>query len=128
MRSKNKAAFIGKIIVLVALAISAMGLLVQFLWNWLIPEIFHGTTITFLQSIGLLVLAKLFIGFGAWGKNYQSKKHYQNNFYWKKKWEGKMNNMTEEEKEQFKKMYYDRCGWNSWDDAKTSAPAKEQEN
>jgi len=35
------------------------------LWNWLVPELFHGPVITFCQTAGLLILSKiLFSGFG----------------------------------------------------------------
>lgn len=38
--------------------------LVMLLWNALIPDLFHGPEIAYLQAIGLSVLAKLLIGFG----------------------------------------------------------------
>jgi hypothetical protein len=43
----------------------AFGWIVMILWNHLMPSLFGLTTITYLQSVGLLVLAKLlFGGFG----------------------------------------------------------------
>lgn len=43
-------------------------LAVQYLWNWLMPEIFGLATITFWQAFGITVLAKLlFGGFGHHG-------------------------------------------------------------
>jgi hypothetical protein len=43
----------------------AFGWLVMILWNHLMPSLFGLNTITYLQSVGLLVLAKLlFGGFG----------------------------------------------------------------
>jgi hypothetical protein len=41
------------------------GIVVQALWNWLMPEIFGLKTISFLQAFGILILAKLL--FGGWG-------------------------------------------------------------
>lgn len=38
------------------------GFIVMKLWNWLMPEIFHLTKITYWQAFGLIVLAKLFFG------------------------------------------------------------------
>jgi len=38
------------------------------LWNELVPDLFHGPSITFLQSIELVVLAKVLIGFGGHGR------------------------------------------------------------
>lgn len=37
--------------------------LVLLLWNELVPELFHGPTLTYLQAIELTVLAKLLVGF-----------------------------------------------------------------
>jgi hypothetical protein len=39
-----------------------LGLVVQLLWNWLMPEIFGFGRITVLQGIGLLVFARLLFG------------------------------------------------------------------
>jgi hypothetical protein len=42
-----------------------LGLLLVFpimwLWNWLVPELFNGPTITFWQSAGLFVLSNILI-------------------------------------------------------------------
>ena len=41
------------------------GFIVMWLWNWLMPEIFGLTTITYWQAVGLFILAKfIFGGFG----------------------------------------------------------------
>lgn len=37
---------------------------VMLIWNALIPDLFHGPEITYLQALGLSVLAKLLVGFG----------------------------------------------------------------
>ncbi len=39
-----------------------LGMIVQLLWNWLMPEIFGLERITVLQGIGLLVLTRLLFG------------------------------------------------------------------
>ena len=49
--------FIGFVVVAVAA--------VSLLWNALVPEIFGGTQITWVQALGLLVLARLLVGSGA---------------------------------------------------------------
>lgn len=46
-----------------AVVLLVKGALVMLLWNNLIPELFHGPEVNFLQAIGLVVLAKLLIGF-----------------------------------------------------------------
>ncbi len=41
------------------------GYIIMWLWNWLMPEIFGLTTITYWQAVGLFILAKIiFGGFG----------------------------------------------------------------
>jgi hypothetical protein len=40
----------------------AFGYFVQLLWNWLMPEIFHLTKITYWQAFGLVLLARLIFG------------------------------------------------------------------
>ena len=60
------------------IAVAIVGFLTLFgyvtmrLWNWLMPEIFDLTTITFWQAVGLLILAKFF--FGGFGSDRSSKK------------------------------------------------------
>ena len=34
------------------------------LWNWLMPDLFGLTTITYWQAVGIMVLAKIIFGFG----------------------------------------------------------------
>ncbi len=52
---------IGWMGILLVLAL-VLGVIVQLLWNWLMPEIFGLGRITILQGIGLLVLARLLFG------------------------------------------------------------------
>lgn len=47
--------------IILALAL-VLGITVQLLWNWLMPEIFGLVRITMLQGIGLLVLTRLLFG------------------------------------------------------------------
>ncbi len=98
-----------------AAMVTLMGFVTMYLWNWLIPEIFGGTTITFIQAIGLIVLGKMLTGVMTWGPRGWGGHHRhwngRNASHWKAKMEAKMANMTPEEKEKFKKFYYDRCGW-----------------
>ena len=54
-----------KIAVMITLFINIAGFGTMYLWNWLVPLLFHGPVVTFLQALGLLVLSKiLFGGFG----------------------------------------------------------------
>ena len=60
--ASNLAGHVAKWIgVVIALAL-VLGLLVQALWNWLMPEIFDLRKITLLQGIGLILLARVLFG------------------------------------------------------------------
>jgi hypothetical protein len=48
-------------VIIFVLAI-VLGVVVQQLWNWLMPDIFGVGRITILQGIGLLVLARILFG------------------------------------------------------------------
>ena len=94
-----------KIALMAVLGITAFLLFilgVQYLWNWLVPDIFGWTTITYWQAMGLFILSKiLFKGFtwhggrGRWGS------------HWKSKWQ----TMSPEEGEKFKQKMREKCGW-----------------
>ena len=53
MRHRAKHKIIGGIFKLIAFVL---------LWNWLIPDLFNGPQIGFLQGLGLLMLAHLIFG------------------------------------------------------------------
>ena len=96
-----------KIILKIAAMVALFSLATMILWNDLIPEIFKGPTITYVQALGLLVLAKvLFSGFGigrgGWGR-WRWRQHHWNQF------EEKMKSMTPEEREKFKAEFGYKC-------------------
>lgn len=93
-----------KFLIFVALAVAFFSYAVMILWNWLIPEIFNGPVITFVQALGILVLTKILFGFGR-GMGHR---HFRKHAYWKKRFEERLSNMTPEERERFQ----ERCGWN----------------
>ena len=50
----------------------AGGILVQWLWNWLLPDIFGLRRVTFWEALGLLALSRiLFGGFSKGGGSYR---------------------------------------------------------
>ena len=82
-----------------------MALVVQILWNWLIPDIFSWKAITYLQALGLLALSKiLFKGF-FWNRNHWHSRRWGN--HWRKKWQA----MSPEDQEKFKQKMREKCGW-----------------
>lgn len=57
-------------VVLAGLFALVLGFVVQWLWNWLIPDIFGLNPISYWQAFGLLFLAKLL--FGGFGHHHPS--------------------------------------------------------
>lgn len=78
-----------------------MGLAVMLLWNWLVPVLFRGPTISLWQAVGLLVLTRLLTG--GWGNGPGGNYWMQQKQQWRKKFEEKWNNMTLEEQERLKR-------------------------
>lgn len=72
---------------------------VMVLWNALIPDLFHGPELAYLQALGITVLAKLLVGhhghrgpFGRFGGG-----HHRGH-EWRRKW----SSMTPEEREKMR--------------------------
>jgi len=105
------AAKVAKFLAFVIVVIALFGFAVMFLWNWLIPEIFGGPTVTYWQAVGLLLLSHILVrgwhGGGGW------KAHR-----WKHKLEEKLAAMTPEEREKFKEEWRRRCGYYPGDEKK----------
>lgn len=104
---KNKGLWILGALVLGVLLVGLYILGTQYLWNWLIPEIFNGPVITFKQTAGLILLVCMFgwMAFGSKGG------HGHNRHHWKSKWKSKWNNewckMSDEERASWKKKFED---------------------
>jgi hypothetical protein len=85
-----------KMLAFVAVLVVVTGAAVMLLWNALVPAIFGGTPITWVQAVGLLVLARLLSGGGRrafWGRRGNS---------WRQRWDAKVAKMSPEEREQWK--------------------------
>ena len=92
-----------KFIIIGLLAVTVFGLVIMLLWNWLIPDLFGLREITFFESLGLLLLSKIFFwGFG--GKGHGSRWDHRRRFQQKRA------GMSPEEREAFKeKMWAKWC-------------------
>lgn len=92
----------GKILLMALAAISFIFIAIvvtQYLWNWLVPELFSGPVITFWQTAGLLVLSKIFFwSFGGKCRCYGNQGGGPWKYYWKEKWAG----MSPEERDRIK--------------------------
>lgn len=110
-----------KFILAAAAFVLVFSLIVMLLWNWLIPDIFKGPSISYLQSIGLIILSQILLrGFGR-GFRHSHRERYA---YWRKRFEEKLDKMTPEEREEYMK----RCrgpwyheSWKKEDDKSTSS-------
>lgn len=93
--------WVGKVLIGTLVAIIAVyGFIIgtQYLWNWLVPELFSGPVISFWQTAGLLLLSKIILWpFGkchCHGGNHGGPWKY----YWKEKW----TSMSPDERERIK--------------------------
>jgi len=78
--------------------------ILMLLWNWLMPDIFALRLITFWESAGLLLMAKiLFGGFHTGRKGWHNKSHADGG--WKQKFKRKWAGMSDEEKEKWQKKF-----------------------
>ena len=75
-----------KVVKVIVMGILAIGLfllanyILMRLWNWLMPDLFGLTTITYWQALGILVIAKILFGFGGGGGNNKSKSSNKKKF------------------------------------------------
>ena len=51
-----------KIATIAILALGVFGLLVESLWNWLMPALFGARTITYWQALGVWILSRILLG------------------------------------------------------------------
>jgi len=87
--------WIAKMVVFGLAAIALVGWITMSLWNWLVPDLFHGPEITFWKALGLLILSKiLFWSFG--------KKHHSHGGHWRPYWKDRWTAMSPEDRERFK--------------------------
>ena len=93
-----------KVIAIVIVAAVVLGLVVEHLWNWLMPAIFGLRTIGYWQAVGLLLLSKILLGgfhkHGGGGGR-----------HWRAKMEEKWAQMSPEEREKFRAGMKGRCGF-----------------
>jgi hypothetical protein len=48
-------------VVVMTLVLGLVAWLTQYLWNWIVPDLFAGPVISFWQAVGLLVLSKILL-------------------------------------------------------------------
>lgn len=83
------------------LALAVVGALIMLLWNWLMPALFGWSVIGFWQAVGLLVLSRILVGgLRGWGGR----------GHWRARMAARWEQMTDEEREQFRAAMRRRCG------------------
>jgi len=95
---------------IIAAVIAVKSALVLLLWNALIPEVFHGPELNYLQAIELMILAKILTGFGG-GFRHRFGHHHHHHGHkhgWGRHRERWMN-MTPEEREKMRDEMRSRC-------------------
>ncbi len=111
-----------KFVAVVAVGMLLLGYVVMALWNVLVPDIFHGPSITFWQAVGMLFLSHILLrGWGPW--------RHANGWRrdrWKHRFEEKLSAMTPEERDKFKEEWRRRCGWSPDDTHDAPHISKEQ--
>jgi hypothetical protein len=85
------------------LFIAIGGEIVLHLWNWLLPPLFGWRQITFWQALGLLLLCRILFGGVGWRGSMRSNL--------RRRMEERCQNMTPEEREQFRKRMRERFGF-----------------
>ncbi len=96
----------GKMMILFAGFVLLAGVAVMLLWNALIPTIFDVARITWIQAIGLLILARILVG---------GRSGWHRGSHWRKRWESRMANMSPEERKKWKEEVGHMC-WGDTND------------
>ena len=76
----------------------------QYIWNMTIPAVFGLKEITYAQALGLLAISRMLIGgFGfRWANSGKGK-------FWRERVKMKMQHMSEEERDEFKRRLSQKC-------------------
>ena len=99
--------WVAKFVVFGVLMVVLLGLLTQFLWNFIMPDIFGLPVVNFWQGLAMFVLAKLIFGFGG-GKGRWGHRNHQ----WKRQWAERYSKLSVEEREKFKQKFKEKwCAW-----------------
>ena len=82
-----------------------LSLIVMFLWNEVLVPVANVNKVSFWQAAGLLLLSRILLGGFKGGPWRGGKSHRGGGSFWREKWK----NMSEEEREKFKKRWKERC-------------------
>jgi Ca2+/H+ antiporter, TMEM165/GDT1 family len=101
----------GFLIVVCVLGVGALlSFIVMSLWNMILPAAITGVNpINFWQALGLLILSKILFGGFNGGWKHKKEQWMHKKEQWKNKMNAKLENMSPEEREQFKQELRNRC-------------------
>ncbi|HVX50668.1 MAG TPA: hypothetical protein VHB48_10950 [Chitinophagaceae bacterium] len=110
MKKKFRAVKAVGILLIVSAVFTLLSFIVMLLWNNVLAAVVHVGVVTFWQAAGLLLLSKILFGFG--GKPFR-KHHNPAEHAWRKQMISKWQNMSPEERKNFKEEFRQRCrgGW-----------------
>ena len=75
------------------------------LWNITIPEIFGIKSLTYGMALRILIISRILIG----GFGFRWANHNDKSKFWSARMKMKMENMTEDEKAEFKRKLWHKC-------------------
>jgi len=96
-----------KIIVFVPLFVFLAGYLIMSLWNWLVPELFHGPMVNFWQALGILALSKILFGGFKGKRGCCCNKGGEGG--WKEKMRSHWGHLSSDEREHLRSRFYNKC-------------------
>jgi hypothetical protein len=108
----NRGSYFWRCALAAVVGLLLLGVVTMFLWNWLVPQLFNGPHITYIQALGLIVLSKILTG-RIWNKqpHYPAGIHHQPS--WKDRFQEKLSELQPSEREAFKQRMKEK--WCSWE-------------
>ncbi len=112
----NKRTFFWRCALAGLVGLLALGGITMVLWNWLVPDLFNGPQISYLQSLGLLLLSKI-LTWGVWSRGHRNHGHVSHS-NWREKFQEKLQSLDPAEREAFKQKMKEK--WCSWEREQSS--------
>ena len=90
-----------RMVLFLAAFVLLAGVAVMLLWNALVPAIFDGVRITWIQALGLLILARILAG----GRSHVGSGARR----WRERWESKIASMSQDERKKWQEEFGRSC-------------------
>jgi hypothetical protein len=112
----NKGYYFIKCTLMGLIGLFIFGFITMLLWNWLVPALFNGPELTYLQALGLLALTKI-LTVGFWARPFRS--HQPASSFWKRRLHEKLSTLDPQEREAIKQKLKDK--WCRWEESKPAS-------